>query len=148
LYRNLRFTKWSEVEEEITKLENATKVEATGLWSYAQVCDHLSGILEFAYIESPKQLPWIVKVTLGKWFKKSVIKTGYFKPGGINPDAPKTRVEGDGKASLAKLKKAVADFQAYKGEIKENPFMGKLTREESEKINIYHIAHHLSYLNY
>lgn len=149
MYRDLRFNSWTEVDAEIGKIEKAKNLEATGVWSADQIFTHLNDIVADTVHGIKKPMPWILKVTLGKMFFKKMMRDGYMKPGNFNPDGAKKRIDADYKPSLAKLKKSIEEFKAIKPEeLKENSFMGKITKEQSEKIHIYHIAHHLSFLQY
>lgn len=149
MYRNLRFTTWAEALAEISKLEKAKSPTSTGKWSINQILEHLEDIISDTVHGKKKPMPWILKVTIGKMFFKKMMKDGYMKPGNFNPDGAKTRVEKDYKETLAKLKTAINEFIAIdEKEMKENSFMGKITKEQSGKIHIYHIAHHFSYIQY
>jgi hypothetical protein len=149
MYRNLRFTTWAEVDAEIKKLEKAKSPASTGKWSINQILEHLDDIISDTVHGKKPQMPWIMKVTLGKMFFKKMMRDGFMKPGNFNPDGAKVRVEKDYRETLEKLKKSILEFKAIvPAEIKENSFMGKITKEQSEKIHIYHIAHHFSFIQY
>ncbi|MDX1959870.1 MAG: DUF1569 domain-containing protein [Leptospiraceae bacterium] len=147
MYRNLRFTTWDQVEEEIQKLEKAQNVTSVGVWSYSQILEHLTLPLENALIEK-KPMPWIVRAIFGKMFLNRLKKDGYMKIGNMNPEAPKKREESDPAPYFIRFKKALNAYREHKGEYTFNSFMGQLSREENDMVNIYHIAHHLSFLNY
>jgi hypothetical protein len=47
---------------------------------------------------------------------------------------------------VARLKAAAERFKTYTGDIVPSPLFGKMTKDEAEKLQLVHSAHHLSFL--
>jgi hypothetical protein len=142
--RELKFNSFEEVLNELNQLEKG-QVQTTGLWSFYQILTHCSESLEFCVSRYPSEAPWIIRATIGRLAFKEMMKMGYFKPGMVNPRAPQKREEGDEKAALSRIRKAIAAFQAYTGPLATHPFFGKIARQDFEKYHLMHLAHHLGH---
>src|SRR5437016_3638653 len=106
--RELKFNSFEDALTELKDLEKGP-VQTTGLWSFYQTLTHCAESLEFCVSRYPSEAPWIIRATIGRLAFKEFMKMGYFKPGSPYHHAPLQREEGDEKAALARLKKAIAD---------------------------------------
>jgi hypothetical protein len=88
--------------------------------------------------------PWLIRQTLGRLAKRKMMRNGHMEPGlGSRKDA---RVEGDAKAAAAHLRESITKFRTYTGPLDEHPFCGRLTRDEWEKLHLYHMANHFGFV--
>jgi hypothetical protein len=142
-----RHLKFNSFEDALVELENLERgpVETTGLWSFYQILTHCAESLEFCVSRYPGEAPWIIRATIGRLAFKDLMRKGFFRPGTMNPRASKKREEGDEKSAMARLRKAIADFQTYTGPMARHPFYGKIGREDFERLHIFHLAHHLGF---
>jgi hypothetical protein len=73
-------------------------------------------------------------------------QTGFYPPGvGVKKGVKVERVEGDEKAALAALRKALDDFEKHEGPWAEHPFFGKLDKKKWTLLTSLHLANHLGW---
>jgi Protein of unknown function (DUF1569) len=142
--RELKFNSFEGALAELDQLEKGP-VQTTGLWSFYQILIHCAESLEFCVRRYPSEAPWVIRATVGRLAFKELMKMGYFKPGMVNPRAPRKREEGDERSALVRLRKAILDFQVYTGPMATHPFFGKIARQDFEKYQLMHLAHHLGH---
>ena len=141
--RILRLTNLNDVSTELKSLESGP-VETTATWSFYQILSHCSDDLESSIKGNRKPFPWVIRVTLGNLLKRKFLKDGFYTRPAMAGGKGR-RIEGDEKAALVRLRKAVADFMALPNQPISHIFFGKITKEECEKLTVYHIAHHLGF---
>ncbi|HMW60480.1 MAG TPA: DUF1569 domain-containing protein, partial [Leptospiraceae bacterium] len=61
----LRFRTLSQAEEHLERIEKAPAYKATGLWSEAQIFDHLANSFENSVSGYPGLLPAVLRKTIG-----------------------------------------------------------------------------------
>jgi hypothetical protein len=145
--RALVFTDWDAVAKDVQTLSIGYYVQL-GRWSLAQTCDHLALWTSYpvdGYPVSP--LPWLVRATMGRWFKWRVLHSRRGMPARV-PTLPQTVSAPGGAAepAIAKFTQAIERFHTHTGEFVPSPLMGPLTRAECERVCLIHAAHHLSFL--
>jgi len=148
--RKLTFASLDEVAADAENLL-AKGYERAGNWDLAQVCSHLAEWLRFPVEGFPKMpiflrpLFWLFRVTVGPAKRLKYIAEGM--PSG-KPTMPQTVAQagGDAIAAVAKLKEAMARFQAYTGTIHPSPLFGAMNKNEALQLQLVHCAHHLSFL--
>lgn len=143
--RNLRFPTVAEGLAELDRIEKAG-ARTTGLWSEAQIYEHLAHSFEFSISKYPSLVPAFIRKTLGRLIFARMRSKGFMASGSPNPAAPKVREEGDANAVLKRLRNAIKQFEAYSGPMAEHPFFGKLTKDEFAHLHAMHMANHLAFL--
>ncbi|MCE9598692.1 MAG: DUF1569 domain-containing protein [Spirochaetia bacterium] len=145
--RNLVCTSIPELEQELDRLSGGA-VKTSGLWSFAQILDHIARSIEWANGQKsgflPDDVP-MVDPALGKKFFSRMVRSGKIPTGVQNEASPSTREEGDWQAQMARCKAALATFVKFSGKRPQHPFFGFL--EESEWVTwaAMHSSHHLSF---
>ena len=143
----LRFRTLSQAEEHLERIEKAPAYKATGLWSEAQIFDHLANSFENSVSGYPGLLPAVLRKTIGRMIFRSQQKNGFMKPGSPNPNAPKVRAEGDAKQALKRLRKAIVQFKAHDGEMAVHPAFDRLSKDEFSHLHAMHMANHFEHIH-
>jgi hypothetical protein len=143
--RELRFKTFDDARAELARLEKGP-VETTGHWSYFQILNHCSNGVESSMTSFSGLKPWLLRRTIGPMVLKKVFKAGFIQPGiGLKKGAKVEKVEGDEKAALARLRKALDAFEKHPGPWGEHPFFGKLDKEKWTLLTSLHLANHLGW---
>ena len=110
--RELRFKTLDDARAELARLEKGP-VETFGSWSYFQILTHCAKALDGSAKGIKRDIPFFKRHILGP-ISYWDIKLRGFIPAGIQ--GPKTeRIEGDEKAALEQLRKALDDFEKSVG---------------------------------
>jgi len=141
--RELRFKTFDEALAELDRLE-AGRVETLGVWSHAQILEHCAAAVEKSMDRFTKRAPWFIRLTLGRAAKRRILKQGYMEAG--YGDRKTERKEGDAKAAAQRLRNAIARYRTHTGPLDGHPFCGRLSRDEWDKMHLYHTANHLGFL--
>jgi len=146
--RELSWRSIAEVEAELDRLEKSP-LETHGIWSFAQILNHLALSAEYATGENtlliPKDVPANDRPELGRKFFDRMVRTGKF-PGVQNSAAPSVREEGDPAREMTRLRRALGNLKRPTDKIHAHFFFGELTRDEWEIWMAMHSAHHLSFV--
>ena len=148
-----RLLVFNDLDEVVRDAETllANGYEKAGNWDLAQVAGHLANWLTYPVAGFPRA-PWPIRVmlgavraTLGRRMFEKYMREGM--PAG-KPTIPESVpvAGGDAAQAVARLREAVARFQAHTGDYLPSPLFGRLTREEARSIQLRHAAHHLSFL--
>ena len=145
--RELRFKTLEDVRRELTRLEKGTVV-TTGNWSYFQILNHCGKAIEKSVSSFSNLKSWWVRRFIGPIALRKVFKQGYIPAGAGAPvkGVAAERIEGDEKAALAELRKALDDFEKYTGPLAEHPFFGKMKKEQWTYLIALHGANHLGFV--
>ena len=143
--RTLHFANLEEILADAERLATAPKLKTLGNWTLGQALGHLAGAMDTAVDGAKIQAPWFIRV-MGPLFKKSVLKK--MRPGFKLPDnaakdliPPPTMSTDEG---LRRLRTAVARLKATPNRA-PSPFLGRLSREESDRLQCSHAELHLSF---
>ena len=94
----------------------------------------------------PNLRPWYLRRLVGPLVLKKVFQQGFIQPGiGAKKGVKVERVEGDEKAAMAALRKALDDFEKHEGPWGEHPFFGKLDKKQWTLLTSLHLANHLGW---
>ena len=148
--RKLRFATLAEASKELDALEKAKEVKLAGAWSVYKVLSHCAQSIEFSLSKFPKYRAAIFRNTVGK-IAFSVFNSRGYMSHNLNeviPGAPEIKNEGDVKEALARLRKAMADFETHSGEYGAHFVFDKLSKAEYERAHAFHIANHLSAMEF
>ena len=143
--RELRFKALDEARAEIDRLEKGP-VETTGNWSYYQILNHCAKGIQSSTTSFSTTKTWLLRRLIGPIGLRKVFKQGFIPPGvGVKKGATFERIEGDEKAALAALRKALDDFEKHEGPWAEHPFFGKLDKKQWTLLTSLHLANHLGW---
>jgi hypothetical protein len=142
--RSLDFADFEAVEKEIDRLQQGGYQRA-GNWDLAQICDHLSQVMEGSLKGFSFQAPWILRKLLAPLILRHVMKTRTMRAGVRVPEmAPAARVDPD--ESIRRCRQLLQQVQHHTGEFQPSPFFGRLSPEQWRQLHLIHAAHHLSFL--
>lgn len=147
--RQLRFDTLDDVVRD-AELLSTKGYEKAGNWDLAQACGHLADWMTYPIAGFPRPpvairaLLWILRKTVGRAKFRTVLA------GGMPVGGPTLRESvpppgGDPTAAVARLKQAVATFEAADG-VHPSPLFGPMTKDEATRLQLVHAAHHLSFL--
>lgn len=146
LRRNIKLNTFEDLLDELGKIERAKEIKTFGVWSVYQILEHMSENLYGSLHGFPKHQPRIVRMTIGKFMLRKILKSGFMRSGYPNPNTPKTREEGDILSSLQKLRSIIEEFRSHQGTFAMHPVFDKLTGEEWSSLHLIHFSLHLSHL--
>ena len=144
--QELKFRNFKDVREALTRLSQG-EVETLGLWSYYQTLTHCATTVENSMKGLKREMSWWKRHVIGPLFFIFITTQGAL-PRGIrgNPqNALNQRVEGDEKAALSRLLKALEDFEKFGGTLNDHPLLGTLTKKKWFLFHSLHLANHLGY---
>jgi hypothetical protein len=139
-----RLVKFENVDAAIAEIEQLRHgCTPTGNWSLPQACWHLNQILTY-FMTTPARTP--METPPGGPEKLAAILSAGAIPSGIqSPERvlpPANCTDADVTAFITTLQK----FKTFAGPFPPHRLFGAMTPEEGKKLNLIHIAHHLSKL--
>jgi hypothetical protein len=144
--RELKFKNLNDVRSELNRLAQGP-VETTSVWSYYQILTHCATVIENTMKGIEPEMTWLHKYVVGPSFFRKNASDGSI-PAGIKgrPEvAPEKREEGDEKAALARLHKAMDDFERFEGKFSLHRRLGKLKKHQWIHFHAMHTANHIGY---
>jgi len=144
--RELKFKNLEDVRSELNRLSQGP-VETTATWSYYQILTHCAAALENTMKGLQPEMSWLHKHLVGPAFFHKNASDGYLPTGikGRPEIAPEKREEGDEKAALARLLKAMDDLDKFEGKFSLHRRLGKLKPHQWVHFHAMHMANHLGY---
>lgn len=140
--RTLRFDSFDEIMPDVERLlEGHTTV---GRWSLAQICRHLATIMR-RVVDLPASTPVDPSKLLGEEQKRTTLQTGTIPEGLPLPAELAPPVELDEREEAEGLRRAIAHYTASPGPVAPHRLFGPLTKEEWDRLQCTHCAHHLSF---
>lgn len=140
--RTLRFGSFDEIMPDVERLlEGHTTV---GNWSLAQICCHLATVMR-RVVDLPASTPSDPSKWVGEEKKREVLESGLLPeglPGTLETMPAETlseREEAEG------LRQAISHYKASPGPVIPHRLFGPLTKAEWDKLQLIHVAHHLSF---
>jgi hypothetical protein len=141
--RPLGFGSLSEVMPEVDRLLEGHRT--VGNWSLGQICNHLAGALIYSVEGYPVKVPWLIRKTLGRRFKREFFRTEQMREGIKLPENFVPRPGLDARAEAEALRAALTMYSAHTGPMADHPMFGPLSRAEWTRLHCVHSAHHLSF---
>ena len=143
--RELHFANLDEMLADAERLAAAPRVKQLGNWTLGQALGHLAATMDTAVDGAKIQPPWFMRL-MGRLMKKRVLKKmppGYQLPGDaaryVVPSSTLSTEDG-----IKKLRTAVSRLKATPDR-QPSPFLGRLTLEESDRLQCSHAELHLSF---
>jgi hypothetical protein len=140
--RTLSYNSLDEVMPDVERLmERHTTV---GNWTLAQICRHLATVMR-RVVDLPASTPHDSSKWVGEEQKRQVLESGMLPEGLPGPpelmpaDTRSAREEADG------LRQAIAHYKASTGPVIPHRIFGPLTKQEWDRLQLIHVAHHLSF---
>lgn len=145
--RDLKLVKLDDALGELAKIEKAGPgIKISGTWSLGKILVHCAQSIEYSITGYPDNKPAFIRKTIGKIILNKFMGQGYMSHGTNEPvaGAPEISNTVSDKEGFARLRKAIADFQNFKGETKIHLMFDAMSKEEYDKYHSMHIANHLS----
>jgi hypothetical protein len=132
-------------------LERAEKCEfdaqepATG-WSLPQALSHCAQSIEFSMVGFPRLRGRIFQNVLGRAIKRRFLRRGVMlhNRAASIPGAPPIGPNVTKGEALARLRRAIADFEAYDGPCAPHFTYGPTSKAEYEALHAMHLVDHLT----
>ena len=140
--RTLGYESFDEVMPDVERLlQGHTQV---GNWTLAQICRHLGAILR-RHVYLPASTTFDPSDRVCEDQKRRMLETGILPEGidappGAMPEATLSEAE-----KAEGLRAAIAYFRASPGPVIPHRILGPLTRDEWDRFELIHLAHHLSF---
>ena len=131
--------------ERAEKCEFDAKEAATG-WSLPQALAHCAQAIEFSIAGFPRSRGRIFQALLGRPIKRRFLRRGvmFHNRAASIPLAPPIPPSVTRAEALARLRRAIDDFQAYSGPCAPHFTYGPTTKAEYEALHAMHLADHLT----
>jgi hypothetical protein len=144
--RELRFKNFSDIRQELANLEKGPVV-TTGNWSYFQILDHCRKALEGSMKGIHREMSWWKKYVIGPIGIYKTVRDGFIPTGIGSPmkGTPVERIEGDEKATLEQLRKALDEFEKFEGALSSHPRFGPMNKKQWLRFHSMHLANHLGH---
>ncbi|RMG01091.1 MAG: DUF1569 domain-containing protein [Planctomycetota bacterium] len=139
---------FSTIDEMIADVESllARGYRREGNWTLAQVCDHLAIFFRGPVEGYPSgKIPWYVRL-LAPLILRRILKTGKLAEGVRVPESLLPGEPGDDAEAVRNLIEAAKRYRDHQGKLHANPVFGNLDRATSDRLQLIHAAHHLSFL--
>ncbi|MDR3638771.1 MAG: DUF1569 domain-containing protein [Isosphaeraceae bacterium] len=140
--RPLSYTSLDEVMPDVERLLEGHLT--VGQWSLAQICRHLGTVMR-RVVDLPASTPHDPSQWVGEERKRQVFESGLIPEGlpapaeVLPPEALDARDEAEG------LRRAIVHYRASPGPVIPHRLFGPLTKEEWDRLQLIHFAHHLSF---
>jgi hypothetical protein len=141
--RTLRYSSLDEVMPDVEQLlENGHST--VGTWTLPQICRHLGTVMR-RVVDLPASTPADPSQWVGEDQKREVLDSGLI-PEGL-PAPPEVLPVGnfDAREEAEGLRQAIAYYKASPGPVIPHRIFGPLTKEEWDRLQLIHVAHHLSF---
>lgn len=143
--RDLQFSTFDQVAADVTELETLG-YKRCGNWTLGQICDHLSVFLRGSLDGFSWKIPWIFRVTIGRYFLRRILRQ---KKMAVGIRVPKVFLPGEPAGDAESVKSFLQLLQRYQdhtGPMAPSPLAGTLSPQEWDQLHLIHAAHHLSFL--
>ena len=140
--RTLRYESFDDVMPDVERLLQGHST--VGRWTLAQICSHLALVLR-RHIDLPAATVFDPADRAPEERKTQVMAMGVL-PDGIQ--APLAVAPGDAlddREEAENLRAALAYYLASPGPVATHRILGPLTKEEWDRFELIHLAHHLSF---
>jgi len=140
--RALRFESFDDVMPDVERLLEGHGT--VGHWTLAQICRHLAAVLR-RHVDLPSSTVFSPSDRVSDEEKRRMLESGVL-PAGIDAP-PGVLPEGAGgeRDEAEGLRAAIAYYRASPGPAIPHRIFGPLTREEWDRFELAHLAHHLSF---
>ncbi len=144
--QRLRFASLAEALAEVRARASSPTLRTTGSWNWAQILEHCAQSIEFSLTGYPENKSPVIRGTVGALVHAHFVHQGYMKHdlAAVIPGAPPLALPGAPELALARLEKAISDFQARSEPLAPHFVYGELSKAEYDRVQAMHLANHLS----
>lgn len=149
--RKLAFRDFDQVIEDLETLLSSG-YDQVGRWDLAQACAHLEDWMRYpldGYPKPPAPLSavfWLMRHTIVPGQLKKVLATGEMKAGSPTFKETVHRPGAEASDAVERFKQTIARWRSHVGPMQPSPLFGQLDRASWDRLQLVHIAHHLSFL--
>jgi hypothetical protein len=149
--RRLRFRDLDEAVRDAEAL-HAGGYRRLGRWDLSQACGHLADWMTYPVEGAPpaslpmRALMFVMRNTIAPRMLRKTLAAGEMPAGAPTFPASVPAPGGDEAAAVDRLRRAVERFQAHQGEYHPSPLFGAVSRDEANRMQLLHCAHHLGFL--
>ena len=111
----------------------------------AQICNHLAENMRRSVEGYAKRAPWVVRATVGRFFKKRVLADRRMPTGIDAPEELRPQPDLSDRAEAEALRSSIAYYRGHPEKRAVHPFFGPMTGDEWDRLHLIHSAHHLSF---
>jgi hypothetical protein len=140
--RTLRYESFDEVMPDVERLLAGHRT--VGSWSLARICNHLAAVLR-RHVDLPASAVFDPGDRVSEEQKRLVFETGVLPEGIGAPPGVVAEAVGGEREEAEGLRAAMAYYRASPGPAIPHRILGPLTREEWDRFELIHLAHHLSF---
>jgi hypothetical protein len=140
--RTLRYESFDEVMPDVERLLAGHRT--VGSWSLARICNHLAAVLR-RHVDLPATTQFDPADRVSAEQKRRVFETGVLPEGIGAPPGVVTAAVGDEREEAEGLRAAIVYYRDSPGPAISHRILGPLTREEWDRFELIHLAHHLSF---
>ena len=140
-----RTIRYASLDDVMFDVEGLLRGHATvGNWSLAQVCRHLATVMR-RVVDLPASTPHDPSAWVPEDRKRQVLESGML-PEGLPgpPEIMPTETLGE-REEAERLRAAIAHYRASPGPVIPHRIFGPLSRDEWDRLQLIHLAHHLSF---
>ena len=140
--RPLRFESFDEVMPDVERLLEGHAT--VGNWTLAQICRHLAAVLR-RHVDLPASTPFDPSDRVSEEQKRRMLESGILPEGiGAPPGVLPERTLGE-REEMEDLRAAIGYYRDSPGPVIPHRILGPLTRDEWDRFELLHLAHHLSF---
>ncbi len=140
--RTLRYEHLDEVMPDVERLLNGHKT--VGTWSLAQICRHLATVMR-RVVDLPASTPSDPSRWVSEEQKRQVLESGRLPEGLPGPSEIMPPASLDQHEEAEGLRQAILHYRASPGPVIPHRLFGPLTKLEWDRLQLIHLAHHLSF---
>ncbi len=140
--RKLRFQSFDEVMPDVERL--LVGHTTVGEWSLGQICNHLATVLR-RVVDLPASTVFDPSKFVGEEQKRGVMESGILPEGFPAPPEIVPNQTLDERQEAENLRQALAYYKASPGPVIPHRLFGPLTKQEWDRLQCIHLAHHLSF---
>ncbi len=140
--RPLRYESFDGVMPDVERLLRGHKT--VGNWTLAQICHHLAAVLR-RHVDLPADTAFDPADRVPDEKKREVLESGVLPDGIVAPAGVAPEVVFNEREEADGLRAAIAYYLDSSGPATAHRILGPLTKEEWDRFELIHLAHHLSF---
>ena len=143
--KHWKLLSFAAMDEALKELERSPSARLGGGWTVPQMLAHCAQSIDYSVKGYPVARSALFRKTIGPLALRRFLSKGEMSHDleGAIPGAPPLQ-DGTLQEGVARLRAAIAGFQAHRGELAPHFAYGPVTREQYEKVHAMHLANHLS----
>jgi Protein of unknown function (DUF1569) len=140
--RTISYNTLDEVMPDVEQLlEGHTTV---GNWSLAQICRHVATVMR-RVVDLPASAPHDPSLVVGEEQKRQVFESGMIPEGLPGPPEVMPATTLSEREEAEGLRQAIVHYKASSGPVIAHRLFGPLNKAEWDRLQLIHVAHHLSF---